>query len=44
MIRASQDTLNEYEKRRKEIVVFKSRDIFNEIPNNLLLLLNIRYT
>ena len=44
MIRANQDTLNEYEKRRKEIVVFKSSDIFNEIPNDLLLLLNIKYT
>ena len=42
MIRADQDALDKYEKRRlrKEVNFFKSSDISNEIPNTLLLLLN----
>ena len=43
MIRADQDALDKSEKRRlrKEVNFFKSSDISNEIPNTLLLLLNI---
>ena len=42
MIRANQDALGEYERLRKEVIFFKSSDIFNEIPNALCLLLYIR--
>ena len=42
MIRANQDALGEYERLRKEVIFFKSSDIFNEIPNALWLLLYIK--
>ena len=42
IIRAEQDDVDEYKRLRKEVNFFKSTDICNEIPNVLLLLLNIR--
>ena len=42
IIRAEQDDVDEYKRLRKEVNFFKSTDICNEIPNALLLLLNIR--
>ena len=41
-IRAEKDDVDEYKRLRKEVNFFKSTDICNEIPNVLLLLLNIR--
>ena len=38
----TKDALDEYEMLTKEANLFKSSDICNEIPNSLLLLLNIR--
>ena len=42
IIRADEDGLDEYERLRKEVNIFRSSDICNEIQNALLLLLNIR--